>query len=645
MKRILLIKFLMLSVLINAQDYLKDFDAIVASESRSASQLLNFRANINTGNYDVQYHKLEFTVDPTTPFIDGIVTTHFVAKENMTEVIFDLTDNMIVSQIIQNGNTLTFAQNANDELIIALFQTLNQGETGIVEITYSGNPESSGFGSFEQNTHSGDPIIWTLSEPYGAKGWWPCKQDLNDKIDNIDVYITTPQFNPTSEEYFAVSNGLEQSQVVNGSDKTTHFEHQFPIPAYLIAIAVTNYEVYSHTVPNNGNPFDIVNYVYPESFVSAQASTGVTVDIMDLYTTLFEEYPFAAEKYGHAQFGWGGGMEHTTVSFMGSFGRNLIAHELAHQWFGDKITCGSWKDIWLNEGFATYLSGLVIENLDDNAAFTTWKQQRTNNITSQIGGAVYLTDADTTSVNRIFSGRLSYNKGSMVLHMLRKKLGDTDFFQGMQNYLSDVNLAYAYAKTPDFIAIMETTSTENLTEFFNDWLYNQGYPSYAIEWNQPNVNQVRFVLNQTQSHVSVSFFEAPVPLRVHGTGGEVLDVVLDHTSNGQEFFEAVTFTVSSIEFDPEADLISKNNTITLNTDEFQLDARFHMYPNPSSTLIHIQKPITTEVSHLKIFNILGQLVKVQDYKDTIDISQLSSGLHFIRFETNQGVIHKSLLKQ
>ena len=250
-------------------------------------------------------------------------------------------------------------------------------------ISYSGNPISSGFGSFEQGTHNGDPVIWTLSEPYGAKGWWPCKQDLNDKIDMIDVYITTPQYNASNEEYIAVSNGLEQSQVVNGNNKTTHFKHQYPIPAYLIAIAVTNYEVYSHEVANNGNPFDVVNYVYPEDLAYAQANTGVTVDIMDLFTNLFEEYPYASEKYGHAQFGWGGGMEHTTVSFMGGFSRGLIAHELAHQWFGNKVTCGSWQDIWLNEGFATYLSGLVIEDFDGLPSFRSWRVGKVDHITSE----------------------------------------------------------------------------------------------------------------------------------------------------------------------------------------------------------------------------------------------------------------------
>lgn len=643
MKAPLLFFVFLISLLTYAQDFNETLNSIREAETKSASKKMLHRANLNTGNYDVTYHRLEFTVDPSTTLLNGVVTTHFIAKENMTEVTFDLSDNMIVSQVVQNGNALSFTQNSNDELVITLFETLNLGETGIVEITYSGNPISSGFGSYEQNTHNGDPIIWTLSEPYGAKGWWPCKQDLNDKIDSIDVYITTPQFNPSNEEYVAVSNGLEQSQTVNGPNKTTHFKHLYPIPAYLIAIAVTNYEVYTHTVPNNGNPFDIVNYVYPESLISAQSSTPITVDIMNLYSSLFEEYPFSDEKYGHAQFGWGGGMEHTTVSFMGSFGRNLIAHELAHQWFGNKITCGSWKDIWLNEGFATYLSGLTIENLDENSDFIIWKQQRTNSITSLPNGAVYLTDTDTTNVNRIFSGRLSYDKGSMVLHMLRKKLGDVVFFQGLQNYLSDVNHAYGYAKTEDFIAIMETTSGQDLTEFFNDWLYNQGYPSYNILWHQAG-NQLYTTVSQTQSDPSVSFFEAPLPIKVYGTMGEELDIIFDNTTDDEAFSNTVNFTISSIEFDPEADIISKNNSITLGDQPTEFAKSLLVFPNPTSTTITIHKPDHLEVNEIRIFNTIGQLLHQQNWSPKIDLTSFSTGLFFLQLQTNEGVINKSVLK-
>ena len=628
-----------------SQDYNETLNNIREVEAKSALNLMMQRSNLNTGNYDLKYHRLELDVDPSVAFISGDITSYFEAKSDMSTVTFDLASNMVVSQVMQRGNMLSFTQNADDELIITLPVVQNTGVLDSLTVSYSGNPISSGFGSFAQTTHNGDPVIWTLSEPYGAKAWWPCKQDLIDKIDSIDVFMTTPRFNASNEEYVSVSNGLEQSQTINGSEKTTHFKHRYPIPAYLIAIAATNYEVYSHTVPNNGNPFEIVNYVYPESLNTAQINTPITVDIMNLFTDLFEEYPFADEKYGHAQFGWGGGMEHTTVSFMGNFGRNLVAHELAHQWFGNKITCGSWKDIWLNEGFATYLSGITIEDQDGNAAFTNWKQQRNNSITSAPNGAVYLSDADTTSVARIFNGRLSYNKGAMVLHMLRKKLGDASFYQALRDYLSSPDLAYDYASTQEFIDIIETSSGEDLTEFFNDWLYNEGYPSYTVTWNQPSANQVSLTIGQTQSDASVSFFEAPVPLRLIGTLGEELDIVLDHTSNQQNFIETVGFEVQDILFDPESDLISRNNSVLLSTDEFEISNAFLLFPNPTSNILHIEKPQHMDVLEMNVYNTLGQLVNSYGWQQSIDTSSWASGMLFIQFQTSDGTITKSVLKK
>jgi aminopeptidase N len=632
------------STLSFSQDYNDTLDAIRESEAKSALHHIMQRSNLNTGNYDLKYHRLELDIDPGVAFITGDITSYFEAKSEMSTVTFDLTSNMIVSQVVQRGNALTFTQNADDELVITLPITQNTGVLDSLTVSYSGNPISSGFGSFEQTEHNGDPVIWTLSEPYGAKAWWPCKQDLIDKIDSIDVFMTTPQFNPSNEEYISVSNGLEQSQLIIGTEKTTHFKHRHPIPAYLIAIAATNYEVYSHTVPNNGNPFEIVNYVYPESLVIAQNNTPITVDIMNIFTNLFEEYPFADEKYGHAQFGWGGGMEHTTVSFMGSFGRNLVAHELAHQWFGNKITCGSWKDIWLNEGFATYLSGIAIENLDGNNAFTTWKQQRNNSITSQTGGSVYIADVDTTNVSRIFNGRLSYNKGSMVLHMLRKKLGDTQFFQALQTYLASSEHAYDYAKTEDFISIVEMASSEDLTEFFEDWLYNEGYPSYILNWNQPTTSQVSITVAQSQSHPSVSFFEAPVPIRLIGTLGETLDLILDNSTNNQNFLESVTFDVQDVLFDPKSDIISKNNTV-LSVDDLEIAKGLSVYPNPTSGILFIDKPSSLNISEVKIFNPLGQLITQIPFSTSLDTSLWATGLFFIQFRTKDGVITKTVLKK
>ena len=645
MKTQLSILFCLFTFCFFGQDYIKSFNDIQKAEAKQALKKMLQKANTNTGNYDVKYHRLEFTLNPSSAYLSGAITTYFESKSNLNQVVFDLANNMTVTQVLQRGNSLSFTQNTNDELIINLPTTQNSGILDSLTINYSGNPISSGFGSFEQNQHNGHPIIWTLSEPYGAKGWWPCKQDLNDKVDSIDVFITTPTLNPSNEVNIAVSNGLEQSQVINGLNKTTHFKHKYPIPAYLIALAVTNYAVYSHTVANNGNPFDIVNYVYPENLASAQSSTPITVDIMNLFANLFEEYPFSNEKYGHAQFGWGGGMEHTTVSFMGSFNRNLIAHELAHQWFGDKITCGSWKDIWLNEGFATYLSGLVIENLDGNSAFKSWKQGLNTSITSLPNGNVYLKDTDTTNVNRIFNGRLTYNKGAMVLHMLRKKLGDVNFFQGIKNYLANVNYAYNYAKTEDFISVMEAASGENLSEFFNDWLYNEGYPSYNIVWNQPTNNQIEINVTQTQSDASVSNFEAPITLRLTGTLGETQDITVFNSVTNETFLESINFTVASVVFDPESDLISKSNNISLSTNNLEFASHFKFFPNPVLNELKITKPENIEVSKIKIFNIHGQLLQESEWLPVLNIKSFPTGIFFVQLHTNRGIINKSVLKK
>lgn len=642
MKTRIALFFLVFSPFLTAQD--DDMVHLRAAEVKSALNQMQFRANPNTGNYDLKYHRLELEVDPWVAFISGQVTTYYEALSNLDQIVFDLADNMTVSQVLQRGQPLAFSQNNADELVIMFTEELQRGVLDSLTISYSGNPVSSGFGSFEVNTHSGKPVLWTLSEPYGAKGWWPCKQDLIDKIDHIDVYISTPLTNPDGDDYVSVSNGLEQSQVISGTNKTTHFKHQYPIPAYLVAIAVTNYAVYSDTVSNNGNPFEIINYVYPENLAVVQSQTPVTVDIMNLYSDLFGEYPYANEKYGHAQFGWGGGMEHTTISFMGSFGRDLIAHELGHQWFGNKVTCGSWKDIWLNEGFATYMSGLVVENLDGQTAFKNWKSQMTRSITSAAGGAVFLTDADTLNVNRIFNQRLSYNKGAMLLHMLRKQLGDAKFFEGLQTYLNHPNHAYGYATSEDFIGIMEQASAENLSNFFEDWLYGEGYPEFVLEWSQDIPTELRINLGQIQSHSSVSFFEVQLPIRLIGTAGETMDLVLDHKVNHEDFIRTVNFEVAQVLIDPESDIISKNNTVVLSTNENFLNNNILLYPNPASQRFMIKKPDALKVDKIRIYNALGQLVFTSVWNSTIDVSSLSNGLFFVELQTNNGRINKSLLK-
>lgn len=637
MKKTYLLLFLFSLTFSFAQTNEKELNEIVEAEMKSASNLMELAVNPNTLNYDVTYQKLEFTVNPAVYNIVGKVTTTYTALSDMSTVTFDLTNELVVSSVKLGTTNLTFLQNANDELVITLPSTQLAGTSRIIEINYSGAP-ATGEQAFTTSTHNGIPVIYTLSEPFGARDWWPCKQDLNDKINSIDIYITAPS------QYVSASNGLEISQVVTGSNKTTHFHHNYPIPAYLVAIAVTNYSIFNQTAGTAPNDFPIVNYIYPETLTPAvQTQLAQTPLIMNLFENLFEVYPFHNEKYGHAQFGWGGGMEHTTVSFMQNFSRGLIAHELAHQWFGNKITCGTWKDIWLNEGFATYLSSLVIENFDGNAAFIANKNSMISNITSQINGAVYLTDTEATNVGRIFSSRLSYNKGAMVLNMLRLKMGDVMFFQALKNYLADTNLAFKYAVTSELKSHLEAVYGSSLTEFFDDWVYKQGYPTYTVTAQNWGAGQAKITIGQTQSHFSVSFFEMPVPVRLTGAGGLTFDTVLNNTTNNQEFIISVPFAVTGVEFDPEKDIISKNNTATLANENFELENGIAIYPNPVQNELHIQLPSNITINSVSIFNGIGQKV-LENSNSDFSVNTLSSGVYYVEIETSEGTFHKKIIK-
>ena len=418
-------------------------------------------------------------------------------------------------------------QQPDDLLLIEFAQEISSGEEITVDIAYYGDPVGTGFGSYARTQQNGMGIIWTLSEPYGAKSWWPTKQDLNDKIDETIVSITVP------ENLTAVSNGLLVDSISSMGTKTMVWEHKYPIPAYLIAFAVTNYTKYSQEFEGTRRTFPIDNYIFPANIDAAVNALEKTVPIMELFEGSFGPYPFDQEKYGHAQFGWGGGMEHTTISFMGNFSQNLIAHELAHQWFGNTVTCGSWQDIWLNESFATYATGIAVEAINGSGAFKDWRAATVNSVVSVDGGSVYVPAADTLSVSRVFNGRLSYRKGSMVLHMLKKKMGQTAFQNTLQEYLNDPALKLSYAQTQDFIDIANKHSEEDLKEFFEDWIYGQGYPSYQVSYSHVDSHKTLIRVSQTTSHPSVAFFEGLLPLRIEGDNGLFKDVDLDVSRNGK----------------------------------------------------------------------------------------------------------------
>ncbi len=613
-------------------------------ESQAAANQLLFTTNTLTQDYDLHYHRLEWAVDPAVHYIEGTVTSYFSPQtEDFQQIHFDFSSLMSVLEIRYRGNLLTtYRQLDEDVLQIDLPAPLMPGQLDSISISYEGAPPNDdGFGSFVSDNHNGTPLLWTLSQPYGAKTWWPCKQDLNDKIDSIDILVQTP------DAYRVASNGLLINETPIGSDQIQyHWRHRYPIPAYLIAIAVTDYVSFSDFfVMDNGDSLEVLNYVFPEYYDEGLEAFKSTLDLLEMFSELFGPYPFPDEKYGHAQFGWGGGMEHQTMSFMGSFAFSLQAHELAHQWFGNKVTCGSWEDIWLNEGFASYLTALTYEYFNSVNTWRNWRIWTVDDVVEESDGSVWVND--TTSVSRVFNGRLSYRKGSLLLHMLRWYVGDDHFFQALRNYLNDPQLAYSYAKTRDLQRHLEDQSGMDLDEFFQDWFYGQGHPTYSINWARTETG-VSLRIDQTSSHPSVDFFEMPLPILVSGDGVDTL-LRLNHLFSGQEFEIELPFWVSWVTFDPDYWILSADDIVSSTAEPGIWTEVPSIGPNPLTDQLRIEWPAAAyHLDQIEIHDAQGRLISRQSPKQNplfLDSSQWPAGLYTLSFWVDDNHLSRQLLKR
>ncbi len=614
-----------------------DRKGIIESEKKkNLKSILDVNVNPNTLNYDLQYVRLELDLDPTQQYIAGTVTSHFKMLQNSPDIYFDLKNNLTVSNVKYHGQDLTFQQLSSDEIRINFPSTLSAQTTDSLSITYSGIPSTAEQAFVATATPAGDPILATLSEPFGAKQWWPTKQSMNDKIEKLDIKISTPA------QYTVGSNGKLMSETILGNGKKlTYWQTNYPIPAYLFALGISNYTKLNSTITTTNSSFPFLNYVYPSwATADTQSKLDWTAISMQTFEDHFGLYPYRNEKYGHMQFNWGGGMEHATMTSMGYYGLDLIAHELAHQWFGDKLTCGTWNDIWLNEGFATMGEYVVYEKLlMSPAQFQTYLQSEMDNITSFAGGSVYVPGNQLTST-RIFDGRLTYTKGGYVLRMIKWILGDEQFYAMLKAYQNNAAFAYNYVKTNDFRDFLSSYTGRNFTDFFNDWIYGEGYPIYQIRWTQdPTSKKLTFRVGQTRSSSSVSFFELPLPIKVSGSGGQTAYFVLDHTSNNQYFTQDVNFDVTNVTFNYEKQIITKGSTVTKDNNLAVNDINqknIIVYPNPAKSFIKISG--LQKSTDYEIFSIDGKLIKngIANPDSEINISTLVKGTYVLKFN-NQSV--------
>lgn len=514
------------------------------------------KAQVDQSNFDVQHYHIVLDVDTTAKTIDGSVTAVVEATRPTGSLVFDLVDTLTVSGVLVDGAAQSFTHQ-NDLIEVTLAQTLAQGEQADVEIEYSGDPSVTYNNLVNKPAFSWDfneyneMVIFTFSAPTFARAWWPCKDVPEDKA-SAHIIVTVP------EGLVVASNGSLQQTVDNG-DGTIEvtWAEKHPIATYLVSLAISNYQRFSHYYRHSDvDSMEVAYFVYPEDYADAQIDFSPTVSMIDFYSDTFVEYPFLDEKYGMAEVDIGlSAMEHQTcTSYSNLFidGDHdhdwIIAHELSHQWWGNMITPGDWRDIWLNEGFATYCEALWFEHTEGRRAYFEWMDDYRWPFDGGFPGTVYDPDA--------IYGSTVYHKGAWVLHMLRWVMGDNAFFNALRAYAGDGRFAYKNATTADFQEVCETSHGSDLDWFFGQWVYREGEPKYVYNWKTTAVGGdygVDVWIEQVQPG---KIYEMPIEIRFT-MATSVESAVVENDWSLRHYTFTMPRPVFDVEVDPDGWLLGE----------------------------------------------------------------------------------------
>lgn len=580
-----------------------------------------------TNVYDVRYVHLDLELERSSNAVAGTVSTTAMALQPLNQYIVELHSNLSISNVSINGQGVPYQRNGN-VVTATLPNSIPQGQTFMASITYAGTPPNGGFFNGLSNGSSpswGNQVTWSLSQPYSARDWWPVKQSLTDKIDSCRIWIST------SNQNKAGSNGLLES-ITPLSNNRHRYEwvHRHPIDYYLLSVSVSTYVEYAITAyPVNSPPVYILNYIYdnPGTLPNFQADIDETVDMMEEFSELFGPYPFADEKYGHCMAPFSGGMEHQTMTTQGFFNRDLTAHELGHQWFGDHVTCSYWREIWLNEGFASYSEYLFREQIQNGNALG-WMNATHTNVMSSPDGSVNV--PDTTDVSRMFSGRLTYDKGAAILHTLRSIINnDSLFFSGLRLYLQ--TYGGSTASVPQFKALMENHSGLNFSDFFQEWYYGEGFPTFSIEYLHLNDTLWLSVSQTTSVPTSVPFFHVPLELRVQRPSGDTV-VRMNLTQPTSTAIVPCTGSLTGLVIDPNQWLINQDGSITMNGSLSMTEWKNALQPYPNPTTDRLWLTGLEENLPYTILDASGRARQkgLWNTAQGITTKTLSSGVYFLQ---------------
>lgn len=501
-------------------------------------------------NYDVKFYKLDIeATDTSSQFSGYAIIAAEVVNNPMDTFSIELHNKLSVDSTLINGVKYSYYHSSNNITVIPN-SPIGVGNIFEFKLYYHtpANYSSSYYSSTQNPTYGNFNVTQSFSEPYSAHEWMPCKQELEDKADSVHIFITT------DTSLMVAGPGLLTKVLLPAGKARYEWRCNIPAAYYLIAFAISDYQEYNIYAKPDGLPNDsilIQNLVfdYPGCLESNKTYIDLTPGMIELLSNLYSIYPFHEEKYGHYMWYPGGfsGMEHITMSAMRYFNTYLISHELGHSWFGDNVTCASWSDVWINEGFATYTQYLVLEYMYSKASADAQMNSYMNYVMTQPDGSVYIPEEELNNVGRIFSSRLSYRKGSTLVHMIRFEMqNDSLFFKT----LHDFQLQYhdSIATGLDFKNVCEEVSGLDFTDFFNQWYFGEGFPIYSLEWSQ-NEDTLSMQVIQNTSTSATPLFKMPMEYLVSYDGGDSL-FRFYQSSNDTTYYIVLPQEVTGIEIDP-----------------------------------------------------------------------------------------------
>jgi len=599
--------------------------------------------------YDMSFVHLDLLVSSSSTYVEGSALINAkVLSPTLDTIYLELNQTLTLDSMKLNGDLISPV--FEDSELFVLVEEMQEGDDISLITYYHGASSSTGFFSgisSDYNSSYGKTVTWTLSEPFSARDWWPVRQSLDDKIDSIYQDYTC------IDTEMVGSIGLLTNVLDNGDGtKTYSWKSHYPISYYLISFAVSDfmdYSIYAHPEQLNGDSILIQNFIYndPNCLNNNQANIDMSSNILELLSEKYGLYPFHEEKYGNCLTEIGGGMEHQTMTTIGGFSFGLNTHEMAHQWYGDNITCATWSDIWINEGFASYSEYVGAQYLQSQSSANSWMNSAHNYVMSESGGSVYVPENEIYYNNewRIFDGRLTYKKGAAIIHQIRYLVNDDDlFFEAMQNYTEEFTDSLATGL--DYKTSMENSTGLDLDDYFDQWYFGEGYPTYSIEYSYSGAG-LFIAVTQTTSSLTTPFFSLPLEVKLSFGGGEDTTFRIPITDNITYFQTGITENIIMLQVDPNNWIINKLSGISVGTSELRNDMKFIVGPNPTNGPLQLRFENQNTEKQISITDLSGRVVKTLSTKESvnIDVSGLSKGYYVIKATDGEYSVTRKILKR